>query len=131
MSVLILCGVAFFAAWFAWLIWYLKPKKQGYKMPKSVVKFPPLRIPSRQKTTIQNKPIKRAKPRATGFNEAGFNDRQSSISDAEKKLRGACFGDFSKSSSLIDFELKKSMGLFSRSEAAKAALDRFYADRSR
>lgn len=100
-------------------------------MPKSVVKIPPLRIPSRQKTIIQEKPIKTIKPRVSSFNEAGFNERQRSISDAEKKLRGACFGDFSRSSALLDYEIKRSGRSMSRAAAAQAALDRLYADRSR
>ncbi len=131
MSVLIFCGVAFFAAWLAWLIWYLKPKKEGYKMPKSVVKIPPLRISSRQNNIIQDKSIRSVKPRSAGFNEAGFNERQRSISDAEKKLRGACFGDFARASALMNYELNRAGFAMSRPAAAQAALDRLYADRSR
>ncbi|MGB7650435.1 MAG: hypothetical protein WBL62_04450 [Gallionella sp.] len=135
MSVLVVCGVAFFAAWLAWLIFYVSPKKTKslYKFPATVVKHPPLRIPSRKSSIIQDKPIPtgRAKPGSSGLNQDGFNQRQGSVCAAEKRLRGACLGDFTKSSALIDFELKKSMGLYTRSEAAQAALDRLFLDRSR
>ena len=97
--------------WFCWLI-FRSDKSSGsssYKLSRPVVKFPVLRIPS----------------------SSVSKDNIVSFSSAEKRLRGACLGDSVKAARLIDYEVKRSMGLSSRSDAALAALDRLERDRSR
>lgn len=65
------------------------------------------------------------------FSNSALNNNIVSSSVAERRLIAACFGDSSKAVRLIDYEVKRSMGLSSRSDAALAALDRLERDRSR
>lgn len=60
-----------------------------------------------------------------------LNNNIVSFSVSERRLIAACFGDSSKAFRLIDYEVKRSMGLSSRNDAVLAALDRLERDRSR
>lgn len=122
MSVLGFLSAVTIFVWFGWLIWYSskKSKHQTLKLEASIVKFPSTRVPSRIKKT--------PKP-DNSFSSSGFENRQASICQYEKALRGACFGDFAKATSLIEYELRRSKVSMTRSQAADSALQRLRSDR--
>ena len=124
MSVLGFVAAVTIFVWFGWLIWYTtkKPTHQIEKLDASIVKFPSTRVPSRIIKSTYSKPD-------NSFSSSGFDNRQASICQYEKALRGACFGDFAKATSLIDYELRRTKVTMTRSQAASAALERLRSDR--
>lgn len=140
MSFLISLGVVCLLFWFVWLIIYAasdntkRPQNfrhSNYVKNNGNVIYPSFNkifrsvfLPFSKKSLNSNKPV---------TNQDFYNPklfRGTGICQYEKRLRGACLGDVSRASSLIDFELKRSKGLSSRSEAAHSALDRLQYDRS-
>jgi hypothetical protein len=102
--------------WFCWLI--LRADKSSNlssaRLPPSVVKFPATRVPSR---ITQKKPVETvAKPSPVKPSQA-----QSIPSEFERYLRRSCAGNLDTVESLIQYEIKRSKGLFTRAEAAHAA----------
>lgn len=124
MSVLGLLSAVTIFVWFGWLIWYSskKSKHQTDKLDPSIVKFPSTRVPSRIKKSPYFKPD-------NSFSSSGFENRQAAICQHERALRGACFGDFAKATSLIEYELRRTKVSMTRSQAADSALQRLRSDR--
>lgn len=139
--VLALIVFALLFIWFCWLILRADRPSASAKssiflrMSLPVVKFPATRVPSRippKKLVDSIVKIRSSKP---SFNSKSSPSQtspgQTIPTEFERYLLRSCAGNRDTVEGLIQFEIKRSMGLSTRAEAAHAAYDRLLRDRTR